>query len=83
MAQYGSAMRRLHHRHCETVAPQEMRPIESLNGSILAISGRDNMTQVVPRRRRIWSLSMRSSVQGPVSAATSAIALSTVAGKRP
>lgn len=52
-------------------------------GSILAARGRCIMTQVLPRRKRMWSLSMRSSVQGPVSAAALAICRSTVFGRRP
>lgn len=40
------------------------------------------MTQELPRRSRIWSLSTRSSVQGPDSAAALSMICSTVGGKR-
>ncbi len=50
---------------------------------MLAARGRCMVTQVLPLRKRMWSLSMRSSVHGPVSAAAFAIWRSTVVGKRP
>ena len=60
-----------------------MRAAASLNGSMMAARGRCIVTQVLPRRKRMWSLSMRSSVHGPVSAAALAISRSTVGGGRP
>ena len=41
------------------------------------------VTQVLPRRKRMWSLSIRSCAHGPVSAAAVAMCRSTVAGGRP